>query len=95
MGSEYIKAILALLFVIGLIGLISYLLKRFSFDKAFSGGSNKVKRISIEEVRPLDTKRRLIIVKKDNKEHLILMGANSDLLIETSDAITREKEDAA
>jgi flagellar protein FliO/FliZ len=82
-AGSYIQAILALAFVVGLIGLASFALKKLS-DKQFAGVSSKQKRLKIEEVCALDTRRRLILLKRDDVEHLILLGANSELLIESN-----------
>ncbi len=80
---SFLYAIASLLFVLSLIWLISYALKRFVYDKGFAVPGIKPKRLSVEEIKMLDAKRRLVIIKKDNTEHLILLGANSDLLIES------------
>ena len=82
----YIKALVALVFVVGLIGLVSYILRRFVVDKEFIKLASKDKRLSIIEMKPLDAKRRLVIVKKDNKEHLLLIGGGNDVVVESSDA---------
>ena len=41
----------------------------------------KARRLSIEEQLYLDSKRKLILVKKDNSEFLILIGINGETLI--------------
>ncbi|MCE3232142.1 MAG: flagellar assembly protein FliO [Rickettsiaceae bacterium] len=81
--SEYFRAILALAFVLGLVGLASFLAKKFLLERQLNIG-NKVKRLSVEEVRPIDTKRRLVLIKRDDVEHLVLIGQNSELLIEAN-----------
>jgi len=79
----YLKAIFALLFVIGLIAGTSFILKRFSLDKHLLK-NNKKKRLSVKEMLPLDARRRVILIERDNKEHLILLGHNSDIVIESN-----------
>ena len=32
---------------------------------------------------PVDAKRRLVLIRRDNKEHLIILGADGELLIES------------
>jgi flagellar protein FliO/FliZ len=86
---QYVRFLLALLFVLGLIGLLAYLLRRFGFgtvgvSPAFRGrGRGAERRVAIVEVTPLDARHRLVLRRRDDKEHLILLGTNGDLLIES------------
>jgi hypothetical protein len=41
------------------------------------------KRLAIVESMALDTKHRLLLVRRDQTEHLIVIGGMSDLVIET------------
>jgi len=75
-----LQAILALIFVIGLIGASSLLYRRYLLDKNFMSGGQK-KRLSIAEQLYLDSKRRLVLVKKDDTEFLILLGVNGETVI--------------
>jgi flagellar protein FliO/FliZ len=79
--TAYLNAILALVFVLGLIGIVAFCFKKLSQGNFTKSGNSK-KRISIQEVFYLDTKRKLVIVKRDNEEHLILLGANSETIVE-------------
>ncbi|PIR37859.1 MAG: flagellar assembly protein FliO [Alphaproteobacteria bacterium CG11_big_fil_rev_8_21_14_0_20_39_49] len=81
--TAYIKAILALVFVLGLIGIFSFILKGISVGR-FAGKSKTAKRISLEEVFYVDAKRKLLLIKRDDVEHLILLGANSETVIENN-----------
>ena len=79
--QSYIRAILALTFVLGLIGITSYLLKRFHLEGKILK-KNEDKRLSITEIKAIDARRRLVLIKRDDVEHLILIGQNSELVIE-------------
>jgi len=41
------------------------------------------RRLAVIEVAAVDTKRRLVLLRRDDREHLVLLGANSELLIES------------
>ena len=41
------------------------------------------RRLGVVEVTPLDGRRRLILVRRDAVEHLLLVGPTSELVIET------------
>jgi flagellar protein FliO/FliZ len=76
----YFRAAAALVFVLALLGVFAYLARRFS------GGvipSKRQKRLGVVEVAQIDPKRRLILVKRDDVEHLVLIGGGNDLVIET------------
>ena len=77
-------AVLALVFVLGLIGLLALLARRLGLGfpiRATQLGRDR--RLDIVEVSPLDGKRRLVLIRRDHIEHLILISPNSELVIET------------
>ncbi|MEX2617762.1 MAG: flagellar biosynthetic protein FliO [Alphaproteobacteria bacterium] len=84
--SGYIKFMVALAFVLGLILLLSYAIRRFGIGglPVIARPRDGARRLAIVEVTAIDAKRRLVLVRRDNTEHLILLGANSELLIENS-----------
>ncbi len=41
----------------------------------------------------LDAKRRLVLIRRDNKEHLLLLGPDGDTVIETDIPIVRRQLD--
>ncbi|MEO3429458.1 flagellar biosynthetic protein FliO [Pelagibius sp. CAU 1746] len=83
--GEYFRFFLALAFVLVLIAGLAALLRRSGFGErlAATPSSAGPRRLSLVEVRPLDAKHKLILVRRDDREHLVLLGATSDLLIES------------
>jgi len=90
--DQVVRGLLALVFVLGLIGGIALLAKRFGFTPRVTlprGGSstarknNKGRRLGIVEVLPVDAKRRLILIRRDDTEHLVLLGADRDMVVES------------
>lgn len=79
---QFMRLIIALAIVLGLMGGLSLLLKKLGLSTQAAIKSGKDKRLEIVESLPLDARRRLAIVKCDEKEHLIVLGANSELLID-------------
>ncbi len=45
-------------------------------------GDRRSQRLGVIEIRQLDVRRRLVLVRRDNVEHLLLLGATHDLVIE-------------
>jgi len=85
MGStDYLRFALVLIFVLGLIGLLAALARRAGLGfpaKAISPAGQR--RLSIVEVTPLDGRRRLVLIRRDDVEHLLVLSPNSEMVIET------------
>lgn len=81
--TTYFKFLLALAFVLSLIGLMAWGARRFGLSRATLRSGNGKRRVEIVEIVPIDTKRRLILVRRDQTEHLLLLGTTSDVVIET------------
>jgi flagellar protein FliO/FliZ len=83
--ADYLRFVLALLLVLGLIGLLAYAARRWGFGMGGRSGRRNAggrRRLAVVEVLTLDTRRRLILVERDGVEHLILTGATQDLVVE-------------
>ncbi len=76
-----LRFILAFCFVLGLIGLLALGLKRF-------GGGIRMKtdggRLAVVEMKHIDPRRKLVLVRRDNREHLLLLAGERELVIESN-----------
>lgn len=79
---DYMKFVLALIFVIALIGLATVAARRFGFGMQIQNKSSADRRLGIVEAINVDGKRRLVLIRRDDTEHLVLLGVSEDLLIE-------------
>lgn len=77
-----------LVLVLGLLAGFAWLLRRGMAQGLFPGLASQSgeRRISISETQILDPRRRIIIVKVDDKEHTLLLGVAGETLIETREA---------
>lgn len=82
-----VRAILALIAVIGLVMLTGQVVRRWGIDRRFGGGKPGARRLSVAETLYLDPKRRLVLVRTDAEEHLLLLGPSHDVLISTRAAL--------
>lgn len=82
-GTTYLKFVLALALVLGLIGMITWLVRRSGIGAAWSGRRQAGRRLGIVETIALDNRRRLVLVARDDTGHLVLIGGTSDVLIES------------
>jgi flagellar protein FliO/FliZ len=77
--AAYIRFALALVLVLGLILLIAWAARRFGLSQRLAPGSaipRKFRRLSVVEVCQLDGRRRLVLVRRDEIEHLLVLSAN-------------------
>ncbi len=89
--TDYLRFILALAAVLGLIALFAWAARRFRLG-GFSGAAMKSGRLQIVETLPIDGRQRLVLIRRDGWEHLLLIGQDRSILIE--DGIERPKEPA-
>ena len=80
--ESYIRFALALTFVLALIGVLTAVARRFGFGYRSAPRKTTDRRLSIVEVMPLDAKRKLVLVRRDSTDHLVLLGSGSELLVE-------------
>lgn len=80
----YLRFFLALALVVGLVLLAGWAGRRFGLVPVAGGRrTRRGKRLGLVEVMPLDSRRRLVLVRRDGTEHLLLLSAGRDLVIET------------
>lgn len=82
--AGYLRFLLALVFVIGLIALLATVARRMGLGfpaAALKGSRNR--RLSVVEATALDGRRRLVLIRRDDVEHLIVLGPSSEMVIET------------
>lgn len=78
--SQYINVIIAALIILAVLLVILMVWRTFAGRVRGRRGQ----RIGISEYHELDKMRRLVLVRRDNVEHLILIGGSQDVLIEQS-----------
>lgn len=78
----YLETVLALVAVVALIFAVAWVARRLGLGGPLVAVGGKRRRLAIVEVLPLDAKRRLVLLRRDGTEHLVLLGATSDTLIE-------------
>lgn len=80
---DIVRLLLALTFVVGLMGGLALFLKKLGIAE-HSAPTPKKRRLKIIESLPLDSRRRVAIIQRDDTQHLVLLGVNSDTVIETN-----------
>ena len=86
----YLRFMLALLLVLGLIAGLTWAARRFGFGGQLTPNAGKSRRLSVVEVRTLDSRRKLVLLRRDDIDHLVLLGPNQDLHLEAGIRVPRE-----
>ncbi len=81
---QFLQMIIALGFVLMLMVGLAYLLKRLGLATNASIKTSDDRRLKIVESLPLDPRRRLTIIKCDKKEHLVILSANGETVIDSN-----------
>jgi len=80
-SPEILRILFGLIAVIGLIALAALAAQKLGLASA-SGGFVRKRRLALVESLALDARRRVAIIKCDGAEHLIILGATSETVIE-------------
>ena len=84
-AATYLRFISSLVLVLGLIFAITWALRRWGggFMVARPTGGGNGRRLALVEALQLDPKRRLVLIRRDDREHLLLLGGEGALVVET------------
>jgi flagellar protein FliO/FliZ len=77
-AGDYLRFLLALLLVAGLILALGWLARRLRLGRGTAGGG----RLEVVEMRPIDPRNRLVLVRRDQVEHLLLVGHDGGVVVE-------------
>ena len=87
--TDYLRFALALAVVLGLIALFAWIARRFRLG-GLAGSAMKSGRLEIVETLPVDGRQRLVLIRRDEKEHLLLIGQERSVLIENDIESSKE-----
>jgi flagellar protein FliO/FliZ len=76
-----VRFFLAFLIVLGLIGATAWAVRRFGAGRLGGAGTHgRQPRLAVVDYASVDSRRRLILVRRDNIEHLVLIGGPTDVV---------------
>lgn len=81
--GNYIRFVAALIFVLGLIALATWLAKRFGIGTRSGPMRGAPRRLRVVEIATVDAKHRAVLLRRDDTEHLVLIGGATDIVIES------------
>ncbi|MGY3549573.1 flagellar protein FliO/FliZ [Bradyrhizobium sp. USDA 4472] len=83
MNGSPITFIVAFIVVLALIGVVFWLLRRFASTRLGANTQRgRMPRLAVIDAAALDGRRRLVLVRRDNVEHLLMIGGPTDIVVE-------------
>ncbi len=74
---------LAFVAVLALIGVAAWLVRRYANSRLGANTSRgRMPRLAVIDAAAVDGRRRLVLVRRDNVEHLLMIGGPSDIVVE-------------
>lgn len=83
---DFSRYFAALLVVLGLLGGVAVILRKGWLPSglaSFQGMDRRERRLSVKDSLILDPRRRIVIVKSDDVEHVLLLGPERETVLET------------
>src|ERR1700709_2348043 len=69
--------------VLALIGVAAWLVRRFAGNRLGANANRgRMPRLAVIDAAAVDGRRRLVLVRRDNVEHLLMIGGPSDIVVE-------------
>jgi flagellar protein FliO/FliZ len=69
--------------VLALIGLAAWLVRRFAGNRLGANTNRgRMPRLAVIDAAAVDNRRRLVLVRRDNVEHLLMIGGPTDIVVE-------------
>jgi hypothetical protein len=79
-----VRFFLAFLIVLGLIGAAAWAVRRFGSARLGGAVRGRQPRLAVIDYASVDARRRLILVRRDNVEHLVMIGGPTDVVVEAN-----------
>src|SRR5258707_6971531 len=69
--------------VLALIGVVPWLTRRFASNRLGANTQRgRMPRLAVIDAAAVDGRRRLVLVRRDNVEHLLMIGGPTDIVVE-------------
>jgi flagellar protein FliO/FliZ len=80
-----VQFFLAFVIVLGLIGATAWAVRRFGAGRLGGVGMRgRQPRLAVIDYASVDGRRRLVLIRRDNVEHLVMIGGPSDVVVESN-----------
>jgi flagellar protein FliO/FliZ len=79
-----VNFIIAFVVVLLLIGAATWLVRRFGATRLDPAARGRQPRLAVVDAAAIDGRRKLVIIRRDNAEHLLMIGGPTDVVVETN-----------
>lgn len=87
-ASRAAQYVIAFAIILGLVALFGVVLRKLTGSRLLvpgqDRGRNRQPRLGVVDIYDLDRQRQLVLLRRDNVEHLLLIGGLNDVVIETN-----------
>src|SRR3981189_174228 len=81
--SQTLLFFFSFLAVLALIGVAAWLVRRFAGNRLGANTNRgRMPRLAVIDAAAVDGRRRLVLVRRDNIEHLLMIGGPTDIVVE-------------
>jgi len=88
-GTKFLIAAVVVLLGLLCLALVLWIVRGRPSSPFIRGGRNRTPRLAVLDAAAIDTRRRLVLVRRDDVEHLIMIGGPTDVVIESRIATAR------
>ena len=97
-GTKFVIAAVVVLLGLLCLALVLWIIRGRPSSPFIRGGRNRTPRLAVLDAAAIDTRRRLVLLRRDDVEHLVMIGGPTDIVIESrivkAAAETTEREAA-
>src|SRR5947209_16156558 len=82
-GNTTLKVLVAAIAVVVLLAVAFWVLRRFGSGRLRRAAARgRQPRLGVIDSAPVDGRRRLLLIRRDNVEHLVMIGGPTDVVVE-------------
>lgn len=82
-GTKFVIAAVVVLLGLLCLALVLWIVRGRPSSPFIRGGRNRTPRLAVLDAAAIDTRRRLVLVRRDDVEHLLMIGGPTDIVVET------------
>lgn len=94
-GSRFVIAAAAVAIGLLCLVIVLWVMRNRPSSPFIRGGKNRQPRLAVLDAAAVDTRRRLVLVRRDDVEHLIMIGGPTDIVIESRIGAPAERASVA
>src|SRR5450631_753392 len=84
-SMQALTFVFAFVAVLALIGVAAWLVRRFAGSRlGATANRGRMPRLAVIDAAAVDGRRRLVLVRRDNIEHLLMIGGPTDIVVESN-----------